>query len=108
NMCVFGAVALGPVIGGVQAGAAAWRPLLWIIAGTGAVALLFAVLTFEDVGPQDHSAPWDWVAIVLAGGGCAAAFFGSAQLQTHSLTSLIVLAPLLVGVAMVVTLVIYQ
>jgi MFS family permease len=108
NMCVFGAVALGPVIGGVQAGAAAWRPLFWIIAGTGAVALLFAVLTFEDVGPQDHSAPWDWVAIVLAGGGCAAAFFGSAQLQTHSLTSLIVLAPLLVGVAMVVTLVIYQ
>jgi predicted MFS family arabinose efflux permease len=33
NLCIFGAVALGPVIGGVQAQAHAWRPLFWIVAG---------------------------------------------------------------------------
>ena len=32
NMCILGAVALGPLIGGVQAEAHAWRPLFWIVA----------------------------------------------------------------------------
>jgi MFS family permease len=108
NMCIFGAVAIGPVIGGVQAGAGSWRPLFWIVAGVGALALLFAVLTFEDQPPQDRSAPWDWVAIILAGGGCAAAFFGSAELKTHSMLSLVVLLPLLLGVGMIVALVLFE
>ncbi len=108
NMCVFGAVALGPVIGGVQAGAGDWRPLFWIVAGVGGLALLFVLLTFEDVGPQDDQAPWDWVAVGLAGTGCAAAFFGAAELETHSITSVIVMLPLLAGIGMIVTLVLYQ
>ena len=33
NMCIFGAVALGPTIGGLQASADAWRPLFWVVAG---------------------------------------------------------------------------
>src|ERR1700743_356085 len=32
NMCIFGAVALGPLIGGIQAGAHRWRSPLWIVA----------------------------------------------------------------------------
>src|ERR1700689_2578793 len=35
NVCIFGAVALGPVIGGIQASAAAWRPLCWLVGGMG-------------------------------------------------------------------------
>lgn len=108
NICIFGAVALGPVIGGVQAGAHAWRPLFWIVAGVGGLALLFALLTFEDQAPQDRSAPWDWVAQALAGGGCAAAFFGASELQTHAMLDLIVFLPLLGGLAMVVLLLIYE
>src|SRR6201991_5223776 len=41
NMCIFGAVALGPLIGGVQAEAHPWRPLFCIVA---AVALLAMVM----------------------------------------------------------------
>jgi MFS family permease len=108
NMCIFGAVALGPVVGGVQAGANDWRPIFWVVAGLGGLALLFSLLTFEDTPPQDHSAPWDWVAQGLAGGGCAAAFFGASELQTHSMTSTIVLVPLLCGVGAIVLLVIYE
>ena len=33
NMCIFGAVALGPTIGGIQANASAWRPLFWGVVG---------------------------------------------------------------------------
>jgi MFS family permease len=108
NLCVFGAVAIGPVIGGVQAGAHAWRPLFWIVAGVSGLALSFALLTFEDQPPQDPTAPWDWVAQILAGCGCAAAFFGASQLQTHAMLSLIVFLPLLCGAAMIIGLVLYE
>ena len=108
NMCIFGAVALGPVIGGVQAGANDWRPLFWVVAGIGLLALIFVVLTFEDQEPQDRSAPWDWVAQGLAGVGCAAAFFGASELQTHPFVSTIVLVPLLAGLALIVLLVAYE
>jgi MFS family permease len=108
NLCIFGAVAVGPVIGGVQAAAGDWRPLFWIVAGIGALALLLAVLTFEDQPPQDRSAPWDWVAMVLAGGGSAAAFFGASELLTHSLLDLIVFLPLVGGLVMLIALVVYQ
>jgi MFS family permease len=108
NMCVFGAVAVGPVVGGLAAGAHAWRPLFWIVAGLGGLALLFSLLTFEDQEPQDPSAPWDWVAIALAGGGCAAAFFGASELATHPMMSVIVFIPLVAGTAMIVTLVVYE
>src|ERR1700689_420782 len=57
NMCIFGAVALGPFIGGLQAEAHAWRPLFWIVAGISAVALLLAVLTFEYAPPANPDSP---------------------------------------------------
>jgi MFS family permease len=101
NLCIFGAVALGPVIGGIQAGAASWRPLFWIVAGFGVLALLFALLTFEDQAPQDPSAPRDWVGLVLAGGGAAAAFFGASELLTHRMLDVIVFVPLAAGAAMI-------
>jgi len=108
NLCIFGAVALGPVIGGIQAGAEDWRPLFWIVAGFGGLALLFALLTFEDQPPQDPSAPRDWVALVLAGGGAAAAFFGASELLTHRLLDVIVFVPLVLGATMIVALVAYE
>jgi MFS family permease len=45
NLCIFGAVAVGPVIGGIQAGATHWRPLFWVVAGLAALTVVFAVLT---------------------------------------------------------------
>jgi MFS family permease len=108
NLAVFGAVALGPVVGGFSAGRESWRPLFWIVAGIGAVALLFALLTFEDAPPQDGDAPIDVVAILLAGAGCAAAFFGVSELSDHRLLDPVVLLPLLAGVALLLVLLIHQ
>jgi len=42
NLCVFGAVAAGPTIGGLQASAQEWRPLFWGVALIAAAALVFA------------------------------------------------------------------
>ncbi len=57
NMCIFGAVALGPTLGGLQAESNAWRPLFWIVAAISATALALAVLTFDDAPPGDPDAP---------------------------------------------------
>jgi MFS family permease len=108
NLGIFGAVAAGPVIGGLQASALGWRPLFWIVCGVGALALLLSLLTFEDTPAQEPEAPRDWTAIVLAGGGCAAAFFGASELETHRMLDLIVFLPLLTGAGLLIALVVHQ
>jgi MFS family permease len=108
NLGIFGAVAAGPVIGGLQASALGWRPLFWIVCGVGGLALLLSLLTFEDTPAQDPEAPRDWTAIVLAGAGCAAAFFGASELETHRMLDLIVFLPLLTGAGLLIALVIHQ
>jgi nucleotide-binding universal stress UspA family protein/MFS family permease len=108
NMCVFGAVALGPFIGGVQAEAHAWRPLFWIVAGIASLALVMAALTFEDAPPADLDAPRDLKAIALAAVGCTAAFVGAAQLTTHAFSDLAASVPMFGGLALIVVLIVYQ
>jgi MFS family permease len=104
NMCIFGAVALGPFIGGLQAQANGWRPLFWIVAGISLGALVLAVLTFEDAPAANPDLP----AIALAAVGCVAAFFGASQLTSHRFLDPVVIVPLLGGLATIVVLVVYQ
>jgi MFS family permease len=108
NVCIFGAVALGPVVGGVQASAHAWRPLFWTVAGIALAALVLSLLTFEDSPPADRNAPRDPVAIGLAASGCVAAFYGASELLTHPFLSPFTLAPLLAGLALIVVLIVNQ
>jgi MFS family permease len=108
NMCIFGAVALGPLIGGIQASAAGWRPLFWIVAGISVTALALSLLTFEDAPPADPTAPKDPWAIGLAAAGAGLAFFGASELLTHPFVSTITLLPLTVGLALIVTLIVSQ
>jgi MFS family permease len=108
NMCIFGAVALGPFIGGLQAEAHAWRPLFFIVAGISVMAFLLTVLTFDDAPPANLDAPWDPMVIVLAAIGCASAFFGAAELTSHRFLSTLTIVPLLAGLAIIVVLVLYQ
>jgi MFS family permease len=108
NLCIFGAVAAGPVLGGLEAAAGIWRPLFAGVAGLALLALIFGVLTFEDVAPQDQTAPWDFVAIGLAAIGCAAAFFGAAQLESLHTASVPTVLMLAGGAALIVLLVVHQ
>jgi len=108
NMCIFGAVALGPMIGGLQASAHAWRPLFWIVAGISVSAFALSLLTFEDAPPADLSAPKDPVAILLAAVGSGAAFFGASELLTHKFLDGLTVVPLLAGLLVIVVLIINQ
>jgi MFS family permease len=108
NLGIFGAVALGPVVGGVSSGAQSWRALFWLVAGLGVAALAFALLTYEDQEPQSPDAPVDLIALVLASGGCAALFLGASELATHRMLGPIVLIPLLGGAVAIVALLVEQ
>jgi MFS family permease len=108
NLCIFGAVAIGPAVGELQASSGAWRPPFWGVAAVAAVAVLFALLTYEDQPPQDRSAPWDFVALGLAVCGCTAAFFGAARLEAGSPPGPVSLVPLVGGVTLIVLLVVHQ
>jgi MFS family permease len=108
NMCIFGAVAAGPLIGGAMASFHAWRPLFWIAAGIAALALIMALLTFEDAPPANRDAPWDVRAVALAAAGAAAAFWGASELTTHGFFDPVAIAPLLGGIALIIVLWVYQ
>ncbi len=108
SVCIFGAVAAGPVFGGIQANAHGWRPLLWITAGVSALVVVLVLLTYEHTPPANRQAPKDPVAVSLAAAGPILAFFGASELTTHPFVSAITLAPLLVGLALVVTLIVWE
>ncbi|MDO8212157.1 MFS transporter [Conexibacter sp. CPCC 206217] len=108
NMCIFGAVALGPLIGGLQAQSDGWRPLFWIVSGISLAALVLAVLTFEDSPAANPDSPRDLPAIGLAAVGCVAAFFGASMLTTHAFVDVTTLLPLIGGLAAIVILIVYQ
>jgi MFS family permease len=108
NMCIFGAVALGPTLGGLQAESHAWRPLFWIVAAVSLTALVLAVLTFDDAPPANPDSPRDLPAIGLAAVGCVSAFFGASELLTHRFLDVITIVPLLGGLAVIVVLIVYQ
>jgi hypothetical protein len=108
DMGIFGAVALGPVIGGAFASLGDWRLLFWIAAGVGALAFAMILLTFVDQPPADRSLEYDYASLTLASVGCGAAFFGASELVDHSFTSGIVLIPMLAGVVMLIGLLAHQ
>jgi MFS family permease len=108
NVCIFGAVALGPLVGGIQAQANGWRPLFWIIAGIAAAALVLSLLTFQDAPPADPSATRNPLPVVLAAAGCVALFFGASELLTHPFLDVVTLVPLVAGLALIVVLFVYQ
>jgi MFS family permease/nucleotide-binding universal stress UspA family protein len=108
NMCIFGAVALGPFIGGLQAESHAWRPLFWIVAAVAAGALVLSVMTFEDSPPANPDSQRGFPVIGLAAVGCVAAFFGVSELTSHRFLDPITIIPLVGGVVAIVVLIVYQ
>lgn len=108
NLGIFGAVAVGPTLGAAQLTSGGWRPLFWGVAGLSGLAFLFSLLTYEDDPPQDRSAPWDIVAVVLAVVGCSAAFFGAGRLLATMSATPSDLVPLITGAALIVTLIVYE
>jgi MFS family permease len=108
DLCFFGAVALGPTIGGIQANAHAWRPLFWIVAGISLAALVLSLLTFEDAPPANPDAPRGPIVIATAAASCAAMFYGASELLSHRFLDASTFGPLIGGIALIVAVIVNQ
>lgn len=108
NLCIFGAIAAGPSAGALEAHFGQWRPLFWGVAVLSCLALCASLLTYDDDRPQDSHAPWDFQALLMGTGGCAAAFFGAGYLQASGSAGPASLVPLAGGVALIVVLIIIE
>jgi MFS family permease len=108
NVCIFGAVALGPTIGGIQAQSHAWRPLFWIVAGISFAAFALSLLTYEDQAPADPTAPKDAPALALAVAGPICAFWGASELLTHPFLRFETVGLLAIGFVLIIALITYE
>jgi MFS family permease len=108
SVCIFGAVAAGPVFGGIQANADAWRPLLWIAVGVSALVVVLVALTYDHTPPANRQAPKDPVAIALAAVGSIAAFVGASELTSNPFVSPVTLIPLFGGLLLILTLIVWE
>ncbi len=108
SMCIFGAVALGPLAGGLQASAHAWRPLFWVVAAISLTAFVLSLLTFEDIPPFDPDAPRAPGTIALAAVGPVAAFWGASELLTHRFLEFQTCGLLAIGLGLIVVLIVHQ
>jgi MFS family permease len=108
SVCIFGAVAAGPVFGGIQANAHAWRPLLWVAVAVSALVVLLVVLTYDHTPPANRQAPKDPLAVSLAFAGPVAAFFGASELTTHPFVSAATMIPLFGGLLLILALIILE
>lgn len=113
NIGLFGAVAVGPLLGGWVAAADAWRWLFAATAVAGGLGLLAAGLGYDRFGPADPDLQLDVPAIGLAVGATflpfvATSLLGSGYLGGVSFGSAPFLLPFVAGLAVLVGLVVTQ
>ena len=108
NLGLFGMVTLGPVLGGFVTGAQQWRILFLIGVVLGLAAIGLGLLAFEHKEASNPGTRIDWQAIPLALGATFLPFFGTAWLTRSSFGSPGFLAPVTIGLALVVVLIVSQ
>jgi MFS family permease len=108
NVGLFGATTLGPIIGGVVAGADAWRALMWLVAATGLLALVSAALGYPVFDPVDPDLPVDRSALVLTAVASLLIFTATSVVAATSLASAVFWMPFVTGVAVMVVLVVVE
>jgi hypothetical protein len=99
NIGFFGAVTVGPLLGGITAYGHAWR---WLYGGLGAVGCLtfvLAFLTLPDQDPANRGMRFDFAGIALGLAATALPFWAVGELSGHGFHSLLFTVPLTVGIA---------
>jgi MFS family permease len=108
NLGLFGAVAVGPLLGGVAASAAGWRILFAAAAGLGLVGLVVAALSLERFAPFNPERSADFPAFGLALAATVLPFFGVAHLVTSGFADPVVYVPVGVGIGLLLVLIVLQ
>lgn len=108
NVGLFGAVTIGPLVGGLTVDFQAWRLLFAALAGAGAAGLVLGMLLLPLEPPPEPDLSLKRVAFVLAGAGTALPFFAVSELSSAGFASPAFLVPVVIGLAALVALVTMQ
>jgi MFS family permease len=107
NIGLFGAVTVGPILGGAVAGVS-WRVVFAIVTVAGAVGLGLGVLALPDIDAFDRGRRPDAPAFILAIAATVLPFFATSQLVSAKFGQAIVWAPLVAGLVLLCVLVVEQ
>lgn len=105
---LFGAVTLGPLVGGVVATVGAWRLLFGATALLGALGFLIEFLYVEPGAGPNPQFPLDVMGIALAGAGALLTFGGMSALTVFAWTNPLVWAPTVLGLLAIVALIVLE
>lgn len=108
NIGFFGAVTVGPLLGGVVAAEQAWRLFYAVLAAVGAVTFGLALLTLPSQKPPNPGLPLDVSGLALGFAATVLPFWGVSELTGHSFRSLFFAVPVAVGLACFVALLLVE
>jgi MFS family permease len=108
NIGLFGAVTLGPLVGGLAAHFMAWRALFTGLAALGAIGWLIALLTLEPGAGLAPELKIDWQVFPLAAAATALPFFGISWLGKSLFTDPWFIVPVFVGLLALFVLIRWQ
>jgi MFS family permease len=108
NIGFFGAVTVGPLLGGITAFGHAWRTFYAALGGLGCVTWLLALLTLPDAEPPNRGMRLDLAAILLGLLATALPFWAVGELTGPGFASPLFIAPLTVGLACFVALLLVE
>jgi hypothetical protein len=97
NLGLFGAIAAGPLVGGLVASEHGWRFLYGAFCGLGVLNLAVGALVLPSSEPYNPDLPFDFAGLSLGFLGSVLPFFASGALQSYGFAAPIVAVPLGVG-----------
>ncbi|HEX3844119.1 MAG TPA: MFS transporter [Steroidobacteraceae bacterium] len=108
NIGFFGAVTVGPLLGGITSFAHAWRAFYAALGGVGCVTWLLALLTLPDAEPFNPRMRFDLAAVALGIPATVLPFWAVGELTGPGFASPLFIGPLTVGVACFVALLLVE
>jgi MFS family permease len=108
NIGFFGAVTVGPLLGGITSHGHAWRVFYAALGGVGCVTLLLALLTLPDTEPPNPKMRFDLAAIALGAPATFLPFWAVGALTGSGFASPLFIAPMAVGVTCFVALLLVE
>jgi hypothetical protein len=97
NIAFFGAIAAGPLLGGLVASGHAWRVMFAGFAGLDALTFVLALLALPHQEPANPALRFDIPGLVLGFATTVLMFWASGELQSHRFVEPIVALPLGIG-----------
>jgi MFS family permease len=108
NIGFFGAVTVGPLLGGLTAYGHGWRAFYAGLAGIGFAILVLALLTLADQPPRDPDMPLDLAGIGLALPATVLPFWAVGELTGHGFNSPLFTAPMAIGIGCLVAMLLVE